>query len=652
MMDQLQELKTKLGTVQTVLLTMPANPSQDVVASTLALYLSLKNSGKTVTIATSTLPIVRDSHLVGLDKITTEVGGNNLVITLDVPENQIDKVTSNTEGGHLNLIVNPAKDANPITSENVKFSYSGAAADLVIVVGAADLADVGALAEKENELFAKERIANVSNQVGSFGSINITDPSSSNSELVTALLKELALPMDIDIANNLMQGIEAATNGLSSPNMTADTFEALAVLYRTGARRQTPTIPVKEARIVADMPIVDNEASQGSELPKSSEPFNGWIVVTASEITIPNWQELGLNSNVAVVINLEKKMMVICGTWYGGEIKKGMFSVMNYTLPLKGVGAFHCSANIGKDGKTALFFGLSGTGKTTLSADPKRSLVGDDEHGWDDEGIFNFEGGCYAKVINLSEEKEPDIYKAINRDALLENVVIDKQGRVDFADASKTENTRVGYPIYHIKDIVKSGKGKHPSKIIFLTCDSFGVLPPVSKLSQEQAKYWYLSGYTAKVAGTERGITEPVAAFSSCFGGPFLTVHPTKYAQILGEKINQYGAQVYLVNTGWIKGGYGVGQRMDITATRQIVDKILDGSLEKAKYIELKPFGLMIPSKVEGVETELLNPRNGWTEKSEYDRTAIRLGQMFIDNFKTFTDTQEGKELEAVGPKI
>lgn len=268
MMDQLQELKTKLGAVQTVLLTMPANPSQDAVASTLALYLSLKNSGKSVTVATSTLPIVRDSHLVGIDKITTEVGGNNLVITLDVPENQIDKVTSNTEGGHLNLIVNPAKDATPITSENVKFSYSGAAADLVIVVGAADLTDVGALAEKENELFAKERIANVSNQVGSFGSVNITDPSSSNSELVTALLKELALPMDIDIANNLMQGIEAATNGLSSPNMTADTFEALAVLYRTGARRQTPTIPVKEARIVADMPIVDNGPATPTPAPQ------------------------------------------------------------------------------------------------------------------------------------------------------------------------------------------------------------------------------------------------------------------------------------------------------------------------------------------------------------------------------------------------
>lgn len=277
MMDQLQELKTRLGTVQTVLLTMPANPSQDVVASTLALYLSLKNSGKTVTVATSTLPIVRDSRLVGVDKITTEVGGNNLVITLDVPEEQIDKVTSNTEGGHLNLIINPAKGATPITSDQVKFTYSGAAADLVIVIGAADLTDVGPLAEKENELFVKDKIANVSNQVGTFGAINITDPSSSNAELVTALLKELALPLDIDIANNLMQGIEAATNGLSSPNMTADTFEALAVLYRVGARRQTPTIPVTEAKIVADMPIVDEKVVKPTPAPKADAPQPDWL---------------------------------------------------------------------------------------------------------------------------------------------------------------------------------------------------------------------------------------------------------------------------------------------------------------------------------------------------------------------------------------
>lgn len=387
----------------------------------------------------------------------------------------------------------------------------------------------------------------------------------------------------------------------------------------------------------------------------SSEPAGfipDWTVMAASEVTIPNWQELGLNSEVAIIINLEKKMIVICGTWYGGEIKKGMFSVMNYELPIKGVGSFHCSANMGRKGDTALFFGLSGTGKTTLSADPKRRLIGDDEHGWDEEGIFNFEGGCYAKVINLSKEKEPDIYGAIKRDALLENVVVDKDGKIDFTSAAKTENTRMGYPLSHIKNIVKSGRGKHPKTVVFLTCDSFGVLPPVAKLTIEQAMYWYLSGYTAKVAGTERGVTEPVAAFSSCFGGPFLTVHPTVYSRILGEKIKQHGSEVYLVNTGWVNGGYGAGKRMDITATRVIIDRILDGSLKKAEYEELKPFGLMIPKEIKGVEAEILNPKNGWIDKDEYDRTAERLASSFIDNFKTFTDTQEGKELETAGPRI
>jgi phosphoenolpyruvate carboxykinase (ATP) len=392
------------------------------------------------------------------------------------------------------------------------------------------------------------------------------------------------------------------------------------------------------------------KASEGQVFPAD------WVVMVASEITIPNWQDLGLNSEVAIIINLEKKMIVICGTWYGGEIKKGMFSVMNYELPIKGVGSFHCSANEGKNRETALFFGLSGTGKTTLSADPKRKLIGDDEHGWDDEGIFNFEGGCYAKVINLSKEKEPDIYKAIKRDALLENVVVDptslklRGARIDFTSAAKTENTRMGYPLNHIKNIVKSGRGKHPNTIVFLTCDSFGVLPAVAKLTIEQAMYWYLSGYTAKVAGTERGVTEPAATFSSCFGGPFLTVHPTVYAKILGEKIKQHGSEVYLVNTGWVNGGYGAGKRMDIAATRVIIDRILDNSLKKAEYEELKPFGLMIPKAVKGVESQILNPKNGWSDKAEYERTAERLASSFIDNFKTFTDTKEGKELEAAGP--
>lgn len=377
-----------------------------------------------------------------------------------------------------------------------------------------------------------------------------------------------------------------------------------------------------------------------------------WIVMVASEIVIPNYQDLGLNSEVAIVINLAKKMIVICGTWYGGEIKKGMFSVMNYELPLKGVGSFHCSANEGSDGKTALFFGLSGTGKTTLSADPKRKLIGDDEHGWDEEGIFNLEGGCYAKVINLSKEKEPDIYQAIKRDALLENVVVDKNGKVDFTSAAKTENTRMGYPLSHIKKIVPTSRGEHPKTIVFLTCDSFGVLPPVAKLTAEQSRYWYLSGYTAKVAGTERGVTEPMAVFSSCFGGPFLTVHPTIYAKILGEKIKQHGSEVYLVNTGWVNGGYGMGKRMEITATRVIIDRILDGSLKQAEYEELRPFGLMIPKEIKGIDSQILNPKNGWIDKEEYDRSAARLSQMFIDNFKRFTDTQEGKELEIVGPRL
>ena len=401
----------------------------------------------------------------------------------------------------------------------------------------------------------------------------------------------------------------------------------------------------------------------GSELLGSSEPSKfapDWIVLVASEVTIPNWQELGLNSGVAIIINLEKKMIVICGTWYSGEIKKGMFSVMNYELPIKGVGSFHCSANEGSDGETALFFGLSGTGKTTLSADPKRKLIGDDEHGWDEEGIFNFEGGCYAKVINLSKEKEPDIYKAIKRNALLENVSTLplrlrsglRGARIDFTSAAKTENTRMGYPLSHIKNIVKSGRGKHPQTVVFLTCDSFGVLPPVAKLTTEQAMYWYLSGYTAKVAGTERGITEPAVTFSSCFGGPFLTVHPTIYAKILGEKIKQHGTEVYLVNTGWVNGGYGAGKRMDIAATRVIVDRILDGSLKKAEYEELRLFGLMIPRAIKGLESQILNPKNGWSDKEEYDRTAERLARSFIDNFKTFTDTKEGKELEAVGPRL
>lgn len=376
--------------------------------------------------------------------------------------------------------------------------------------------------------------------------------------------------------------------------------------------------------------------------PAAKEAFiPDWIVMAAAPVTIPNWKELGFNSETAVIINFEKRLLVICGNWYGGEIKKGIFSVMNYLLPLKGVGSFHCSANMprtasGPGQGSALFFGLSGTGKTTLSADPKRKLIGDDEHGWDEEGIFNLEGGCYAKVINLSQVKEPDIYGAIKRNALLENVIVDKKGKVDFTSAAKTENTRMSYPLSFIKNSLPVGVYPHPQTIVFLTCDSFGVLPPVAKLTGRQAEYWYLSGYTAKVAGTERGIIEPQATFSPCFGGPFLTLHPKRYAEILGEKINQHKSWVYLVNTGWVNGGYGVGQRMDISATRRIVDEVLSGRLEKANCRRLAPFNLLVPEKVKGVDPEILNPRRSWADKSAYDAEAKKLAGLFAANFKRF----------------
>ena len=327
--------------------------------------------------------------------------------------------------------------------------------------------------------------------------------------------------------------------------------------------------------------------------------------------------------------------------------------MMNYYLPLRGMAAMHCSANMGKNGDTAIFFGLSGTGKTTLSADPDRYLIGDDEHGWDDEGIFNFEGGCYAKCINLSKEKEPDIYNAIRRNALLENVVYDeKSGEIDFSDTSKTENTRVSYPLYHIKNIVKPvSRGTHPKKIIFLTADAFGILPPVSRLNRDQAMYYFLSGYTAKLAGTERGVKEPLPTFSSAFGAAFLLLHPTVYAQELAKKMKEHGATAYLVNTGWIGGPYGVGQRIDIESTRNIIRSILDGSLDRAEVEELAPFGLMIPKEVRGVDSSILNPKNTWKYETAYLKQADQLAEKFIENFNNFTDTEEGQRLVAAGPQ-
>ena len=378
-----------------------------------------------------------------------------------------------------------------------------------------------------------------------------------------------------------------------------------------------------------------------------------WTILDACKTNCANFKELGLNSENFVAFNIKERTTIIGGTWYGGEIKKGIFSMMNYFLPLKGVGSFHCSANMGKGGDTALFFGLSGTGKTTLSTDPKRALIGDDEHGWDDDGVFNFEGGCYAKCINLSKENEPDIYNAIKRDALLENVTLKADKSVDFDSTSKTENTRVSYPIYFIENIVKPvSKGGHPKNIIFLTCDAYGVLPPVSRLTFEQAQYQYLSGYTAKVAGTEIGVKEPTATFSSCFGQAFLMVHPTKYGEILRDRMKKHGSSAYLVNTGWSGGGYGVGKRMGIKMTRHIIDAILDGSIAKAQWNKFPIFNFEIPAAIPGVDANVLNPRNTWADKAAYDEMLKKLAGMFAERFKRFTDTDAGKNLVKFGPQL
>ncbi|MFB1637985.1 phosphoenolpyruvate carboxykinase (ATP) [Campylobacter jejuni] len=385
------------------------------------------------------------------------------------------------------------------------------------------------------------------------------------------------------------------------------------------------------------------------ELEKFQADF---IVYNACKCINEDYKQDGLNSEVFVIFNVEENIAVIGGTWYGGEMKKGIFSMMNYWLPLENKLSMHCSANVGEKDDVALFFGLSGTGKTTLSTDPKRRLIGDDEHGWDDEGVFNFEGGCYAKTINLDPEHEPEIYGAIKRNALLENVVLRVDKSVDYTDPSKTENTRVSYPIEHIENHEPSLKAGHPKNIIFLSADAFGILPPVSKLSKEQAMYYFLSGYTAKVAGTERGITEPQATFSACFGEPFMPLHPTVYARLLGEKIEKHEVNVYLVNTGWSGGSYGVGKRMSIKATRACINAILDGSIAKCEFENFEVFNLAIPKALEGVESVLLNPINTWSDKNAYIATRDKLAHMFIQNFKRYEDVKEGIEFSKFGPKI
>lgn len=397
-----------------------------------------------------------------------------------------------------------------------------------------------------------------------------------------------------------------------------------------------------QAHFVKNMFIRPDDASLANFTPD-------FVVMNGAKCTNPDWQAQGLNSENFVAFNLTENMQLIGGTWYGGEMKKGLFAIMNYLLPLKGIASMHCSANVGEKGDVAIFFGLSGTGKTTLSTDPKRKLIGDDEHGWDDDGVFNFEGGCYAKTIKLSEKAEPEIYRAIRPDALLENVVVRSDGSVDYDDSSKTENTRVSYPIYHIDNIVKPvSKAGHAKKVIFLTADAFGVLPPVSRLTADQTQYHFLSGFTAKLAGTERGVTEPTPTFSACFGAAFLTLHPTQYAEVLVKRMRDAGAEAWLVNTGW----NGSGKRISLADTRAIINAILSGDIAHAETITLPVFNLEIPLTLQGVDSNLLDPRNTWASEAEWEIKARDLAQRFINNFDKFTDTKAGEALVKAGPQL
>ena len=387
--------------------------------------------------------------------------------------------------------------------------------------------------------------------------------------------------------------------------------------------------------------------------PQNQKEFDqepDFVVYCAAKAKVENYKELGLNSETAVAFNVTSREQVILNTWYGGEMKKGMFSMMNYYLPLKGIASMHCSANTDLNGEnTAIFFGLSGTGKTTLSTDPKRLLIGDDEHGWDNKGVFNFEGGCYAKVIKLDKESEPDIYGAIRRDALLENVTVDENGVIDFNDKSVTENTRVSYPIYHIKKIVRpKSQGPAAKQVIFLSADAFGVLPPVSILDPEQTKYYFLSGFTAKLAGTERGITEPTPTFSACFGQAFLELHPTKYAEELVKKMKKSGAKAYLVNTGW----NGTGKRISIRDTRGIIDAILNGAIDSAPTKVIPYFNFTVPTELAGVDTNILDPRDTYANAEDWEVKAKDLAGRFIKNFKKYEGNRAGKALVKAGPQL
>ncbi|WP_428022906.1 phosphoenolpyruvate carboxykinase (ATP) [Arcobacter sp.] len=438
--------------------------------------------------------------------------------------------------------------------------------------------------------------------------------------------------------------LKTAKKQLSNKDLfVTDVYCGASIDSRRSARFVTEI--AWQANFIQNMFIMPNETELNEFTPQ-------FTVYNACKTIDKSYVSHKLHSEVFVVFNVEENIAIIGGTWYAGEMKKGLFSMMNYWLPLEGKLPMHCSANIGKNGDTALFFGLSGTGKTTLSTDPNRALIGDDEHGWDDSGVFNFEGGCYAKVINLDKDSEPEIYNAIKKGAILENVVADENGVVDFEDGSKTENTRVSYPLSHIPNHTPDMKGGHPKNIIFLCADAFGVLPPVAKLTKQQAMYYFLSGYTAKVAGTERGITEPVATFSSCFGEAFLPLNPTIYAALLGEKIDEHQVNVYLVNTGWTGGPYGIGTRMSIRNTRACINGILDGSINNSEFEMLPVFNLAVPKTLDGVETRVLNPRNTWEDTEAYDEMSKKLAGMYVENFKKYLTLESDYDFTAAGPQL
>jgi phosphoenolpyruvate carboxykinase (ATP) len=493
-------------------------------------------------------------------------------------------------------------------------------------------------------------------QISELGAINVmtgefTGRSPKDKYIVEDAITKNSIWWNSDKAPNDNKPISQTTwNALKETSVTQLSGKRLFVIDAFCGANENTRLKVRfimevawQAHFVKNMFIRPTE----SELDNFGEP--DFIVINASKTNFKDFEAHQMNSDVYVAFNLTEKMQLIGGTWYGGEMKKGMFSMMNYYLPLQGIASMHCSANKGKDGDVAVFFGLSGTGKTTLSTDPKRELIGDDEHGWDNEGVFNFEGGCYAKTIDLSAANEPDIYAAIKKDALLENVTLDANGKIDFKDGSTTQNTRVSYPIDHIQNIVKPvSKAGPATKVIFLTADAFGVMPPVSKLTPEQTKYYFLSGFTAKLAGTERGVTEPQPTFSACFGKAFLSLHPTKYGEELVKKMEANNATAYMVNTGW----NGTGKRISIKDTRAIIDAILDGSIEKAETKTIPVFNFVVPTALHDVDNTILDPRSTYSNINEWEEKAKNLAQLFINNFTQYTDNEEGKKLVEAGPKL